>query len=252
MQNRNRTGLIFPALCTTLLLGLSLTSQSFAWASLDENTLPERGAKIEQFVPAGWQLENKIQGDMDGDHVSDTVLQLVEKAKSASSTKVAPTANARTSKTQTAKTEEEPRQRALILLLKKSSGYEKKGFSNRLLLCTTCGDTPLSRNGANIKITIDKGILEIKQAMGDKEPSTTDVGFMRDPVSKNFELVYIVTETTKKESGEHERTITDYLRGERTVETWKVVAGHDTNKKSRKFRARTARFTLETLDIDKI
>jgi hypothetical protein len=247
VQNRNRTGLIFLALCTTGLLGLSLPSTSFAWASLDENTLPDKAAKIEQFIPAGWQLENKIRGDMDGDHVSDTVLQLVERAKSDSSTKVAPTANV-----QTAKTKEEPRQRALILLLKKSSGYEKKGFSNRLLLCTTCGDTPLSRNGANIKITIEKGILEIKQAMGNKEPSTTDVGFMRDPVSKNFELVYIVTETTKKDSGEHERTITDYLRGERTVETWKVVAGHDTNKASRKFRARTARFTLDTLGIDKI
>jgi hypothetical protein len=142
-------------------------------ASASEPTfakLPATAAAPAAFIPRGWELEDQIKGDLNGDGIADLVLQEIA---------VVP------------KTEKDPdlfdRSRMLVVLLKQKNGYKCIGMSKNCLLSTQSGGV----KGAMITIKISKGILVIENAGGSRELSTDTLRFRYDPKMDKLMLIGI-------------------------------------------------------------
>src|ERR1043165_3677818 len=106
-----------------LILGSVIFTLAQDKSSFDAVTLPQTGAAVENFVPAGWEIEETISGDLNNDGVPDAAVKLIEKVSAEADKENPPS-----------------RERILLVLFKiKDGGFERAGMAGNLLQCTGCG-----------------------------------------------------------------------------------------------------------------
>jgi len=130
----------------------------------------EEGASPENYVPEGWTVEKRVTGPLDADSRSDLALVLITAPPSGSKKDDAAT-----------------RFRALVLLLRKPNGWQRKGLSTTLLQCTTCGGV-FGGTNASADVKIEKRELVVEQEFGSREVTLTTHRFRWDAVAGRFSL----------------------------------------------------------------
>lgn len=111
---RLKSALLWPV----LLIALPLLAETPPSAVPEP---PDRGARLEDFVPAGWRLLEKAEGDLDRDKRADAVLVLHRSDEVA----------------YPAPEVEIPR--LLVILLATADGYRRAAYSAKAVLCKSCG-----------------------------------------------------------------------------------------------------------------
>jgi hypothetical protein len=186
-----------------LLLGLLLSQSVCANEILIAPKVPEQAKSIEGFVPAGWKIEKKIEGDLTKDNTVDTVLELIQNPPAAAG---------------------DSQRKLLIILQNSDKSLHKAAVAEKLLLCPNCFGTM----GTNADIKIEKGILIIDHLTGSRETQETTQRFRYEDKSKRFLLIGedIINNDRLNVDGSSTKSI-NYLTGEQIEEVIK-------NKKSTK------------------
>jgi hypothetical protein len=109
--------------------------------------VPATGAKLQAFVPAGWAIESKLEGDLDGDGKADTVLVLLEKEK---------------------KDEEDDRRRALVVLLRRADGWAVGGTNVGLVYGWQLAGVNGGDAAPELAISA-RGVLDVSQYGGSRQ-----------------------------------------------------------------------------------
>lgn len=139
---------------------------------LDVNAIPETGSSVAGFVPAGWKIEAQVEGDLDRDAVADIVLTLVENL---------PVEDANGIVTD--------RHRALITLLRGNGGFTRAGSNNHLLLCTRCGGAFYGVVETPTEVSIERGVLIVRQDWGARETTAETHRFRYDATANRMALI---------------------------------------------------------------
>jgi hypothetical protein len=182
-----------------MLLLLMLLSQPVV---AEESTtsaakIPEQAKTIEEFVPADWKIEKKIEGDLNQDNHVDTVLELIQKKPVSADADV---------------------QRILVIVLKQADNtLHKAAVAEKLLLCPSCFGTM----GTNAEIEIQKGVLIVDHLSGSRETQNITQRFRYEPATKKFLLIgedsVVLDRLTLNSSSKS----TNFLTGEQIDETAK-------------------------------
>lgn len=177
------------------LLFLCLGLQSSA--SIDPKQLPTEAATVEAFVPHGWVIEERIEGDLNRDAVADVALKLVEE--------LPPNAD---------KDNPPERNRALLILFQSSDGkLRRQALANKVLLCTRCGGAFFGVNETPSKVTIKDGVLIINQEYGSRQVTQETLRFRHEPGSNRFPLIGVDVVTADRATGETTNESTNLLTG---------------------------------------
>lgn len=111
-------------------------------AQTEFGNVPKKASSEQQFIPAGFDIEERIDGDLNKDDQPDIALLLLQKA-------------------QTKKFDN--RKRALLVLLKSGDGQlQRIGLSDNIVLGTEEGGT----KGAHVEVSIKDGVLIVKDSGG--------------------------------------------------------------------------------------
>lgn len=181
------------AILALLFLCLALQSS----ARLDPQQLPAEAATVEAFVPRGWTIEERIEGDLNRDAVADLALKLVEELP----------ANAD-------KDNPPERNRALLILFQSSDGkLRRQALANKVLLCTRCGGAFFGAMETPSKVTIKDGVLIINQEYGSRQVTQETFRFRYDAQSNRFPLIGTDIVTADRATGATISESTNLLTG---------------------------------------
>lgn len=182
--------------CLNLALSVLVPFMSGAALTLASgfpaNTLPREGKSLADFLPQGWVVEERVEGDLTGDGAADLAAILIEDKPDEDENGV-----------------KNDRERGLIILL--SQGKDKlrlAGSNDRLLQCTTCGGVK-----GGVTIDIKKGVIIVGQLSGSRGFTDETWRFRYDPQSRRFILIGRDIETG------------DSLLGTGTVESFNTLTG---------------------------
>ncbi|KAA9332465.1 hypothetical protein F0P96_13420 [Hymenobacter busanensis] len=126
-----------------------LTAQPATPPLLDPKRVPLTAKKPADFVPAGWQLEQQLSGNLNADARPDRVLMLVEKA--------------------TINDNSVDRNRALLVLLAQPDGSLKRvGVGPKALYCTGCFGALAGPEGGTPELSFDRGSLLVEHMAGSR------------------------------------------------------------------------------------
>ena len=101
--------------------------------------VPAKGKVIEDFIPAGWVLENQTAGDLNGDGKDDLALRIIKLGKRGDLP------------------------RSLIVLLNTKTGWQRLAVADNLFLCDGCGGML-----GDIRMQIRKQVLITNQLVGSR------------------------------------------------------------------------------------
>ena len=167
---------------------------------VDAAEFPTQAATVQAFIPKGWKVESKVEGDLNGDRTPDTVLKLIETGSS-----------------------ERDRPRALLVLQKQSNRqWQRIGFAPRLLLCSNCGGVMGSPDGANVQVNIEQGILLVRQFRGSREATETLHRFWLDKTSNRMVLIGQDVRHYDRVTGDQTRESSNFLTGQKITETYRA------------------------------
>lgn len=141
-------------------LGLSLFSNAAAAAPFA--TPVKRAADPSAFAPAGYSIEQSIEGHLNEDAIADRVLVLLQD----------PHPNG-------------DRERALVVLLGEDDGWAVAGTSSTLLACFDC----LGVKDAGPDVVVEKRVLSISQFGGSRSYYGATHRFRWSAVASRFELI---------------------------------------------------------------
>ena len=157
--------------------------------------------RIEKFVPAGWKIEARVMGDLNGDSVPDYAVKLVEDKPAKDSDDVA--------------TE---RQRALVIVLRKEGGkLSRAAVAARLLQCTHCGGSFYGVTESPANVQIDKGVIVVDQDHGSRNLTNTTYRFRYDAATQQFILIGFDYADADRATAQVIAESTNYLTGVRIV-----------------------------------
>jgi hypothetical protein len=189
---------------------------------INPNIVPVQGKTIQDFVPKGWKIQDKVEGDINSDRKPDTVLTLVE-----------------------AGTQSE-RARAMVVLVKQPGGLRRLGVANKLLLCSSCAGILSNPDGAGASIKIKSGVITVSQLSGSRSARETVHRFWIDKSSQRLVLIGKDILEFDRANGDSTLTSKNYLTGQQIVEksqSQKVVSTKkSTIAKSKQF--------IETINIE--
>ena len=189
-------------MCLAMLL--LILSGSFALAQdeagkIDKSRVPAQADKTEKFAPAGWKIEEKIAGDLNGDALPDYALKLVE-AKAEKDSEGDPT----------------ERGRALVVALATKDGQlTRAGVSDNLLQCTRCGGAFYGVVETPTQVTIEKGAIVVQQDHGSREITNTTYRFRYEPSSGKFLLIGFDLANADRATAQVTSESINYLTGAR-------------------------------------
>jgi len=148
-----------------------------------------------KFVPAGWTVEEEMQGDLNEDGVPDAVLMLVQEGHAD------PTDEAG---------------RILVVLAGRADGsFERIGISEKVLLCVQC----FGAIGGKPELSIQRGVLIVDQLRGSRDTVSGLWRFRFDPGAKRMRLIGLDVKKTDRATGESTSESTNYLTGKRVLES---------------------------------
>jgi hypothetical protein len=160
------------------LLAAFLTLPQLAYGQeervlIDKTRVPTEAGEISKFVPSGWKIEEQVEGDLNGDAVSDVVLKLVEDKPAMDGEGMA--------------TE---RARALVILWKTPAGkLARAAVADRLLQCTRCGGAFYGVSESPANVQIEKGVLVVDQDHGSRNLTNTYYRFRYDAATGQLLLI---------------------------------------------------------------
>ena len=179
------------------------------------------GDSENSFIPKGWKLEEKTTGDLNGDKLADSILQIKKDGEGAEA-------------------EDEENDRMLLILFKTSSGnYTKAAESNKIIRCSSCGGM---LGGGTANISVKKGILLIDQMYGSRSGVNYLHRLRYEKSSKRFRLIGEDVNEFDRLDLTSEETSTNYLTGKQVITNSK---GGETDVKKtvkRKTVAKKARY----------
>ena len=154
------------ALLFALLLAASCAGAARAQDApvFDPSKVPAEGARAEEFAPAGWKIDARAAGDLNGDGRPDQVLQLVPRDYDTEGVVAAPEAQA-----------------FLILLSTDGGRLRRAALTTKLLV------SYVPQYGLDLKIS--RGVLVVNQNYGMTQVSDLTHRFRYDASSGRFLLV---------------------------------------------------------------
>jgi hypothetical protein len=165
-------------------------------AGLDAEKIPASGASPQSFVPPGWKIAARAEGDLNGDGRADQVVQLV----------TADTPDDRSD------TDAAPEAHALLILLAEGGGLRRAGLATKLLV-------PVAPQ-YSLNLNIKNGVLVVKQDYGMSDVINLTHLFRHDPQTGRFLLIGREVFTyTRPLSGDTVKTSENYLTGARLITT---------------------------------
>jgi hypothetical protein len=180
-----------------MLLLLVLSQSVLAQKDVTISThVPAQAKTVEGFVPKGWKIEQKIEGDLNKDNIPDTVLELIQQSVPA---------------------EADPQRKLIIILPNKDKALHKAVVAEKLLLCPMC----MGAMGTNADIRIEKGVLIVEHLTGSRETQDTLQRFRYDDKSGRFLLIGEDIVTNDRLTLDGSSQSSNYLTGEQVIETVK-------------------------------
>ncbi len=144
------------------------------------------------FIPAGWKLETITTGDLNGDSMPDSALQIIKEDA-----------------------EEDDYDRTLILLFKTTDGKLAKATeAGKIIRCSICGGI-LGGGPADIKI--EKGVLLVSQMYGSRQATNYLHRFRYEPSIGKFRLIGEDVTNYDRATGESETKSTNFLTGKQIL-----------------------------------
>ena len=154
--------------------------------------VPAKGKVIEDFIPAGWVLENQTAGDLNGDGKDDLALRIIKLGKRGDLP------------------------RSLIVLLNTKTGWQRLAVADNLFLCDGCGGML-----GDIRMQIRKQVLITNQLVGSRNAIDISHSFWID--RKSGKLVCIGEDLSPYDRAGG-NSITDsrnFLTGKRIVKRYR-------------------------------
>ncbi|MBD2080897.1 hypothetical protein [Leptolyngbya sp. FACHB-17] len=188
---------------------------------------PSNGTSVQALVPKGWQIEGKVEGDLNGDRRADTVLRLIQTANSGGD-----------------------RARMLLVLQRQPNGqWQRIGMAPRLLLCSNCGGMLES-----IQIKIENGVLLVDQLRGSRDGTQTLHRFWIDKASKRLVLIGQDVRQFDRLTGDATRESSNFLTGQKIAEKYRANKQRTETELVSRQRSTVAKTTpaIETVNIDAI
>jgi hypothetical protein len=148
--------------CLSLLVCASVAAQDAP--TFDAARVPAEGVKEQEFVPGGWKVDGRVEGDLDGDGRADRVLHLVPQDYDSSDITAAPESQA-----------------LLILLSTEGGRLRRAGLATKLLV-------PVVPQYI-FNLSIKNGVLVVNQNFGMTEVSDLTHRFRYDPASGRLLLI---------------------------------------------------------------
>jgi hypothetical protein len=165
-----------------------LSSSSVAYVV----NIPAKGKVIEDFIPAGWTLEERTAGDLNGDGKDDLGLRVIKSGKSGD------------------------RPRSLVVLLNTKTGWQRLAVADNLLVCDSCGGML-----GSIRMQIQKQVLITNQLVGSRNAIDISHSFWID--RKSGKLVCIGEDLNPYDRA-NGNSITDsrnFLTGKRIIQRYR-------------------------------
>ena len=187
---------------------------------------------VQAFIPAGWVIEHRVDGNLTGTSSPDCVLQLKEKSSSAGG--------------------DEARERMLIVLQAQHDGkYKVIASATKILLCTTCGGVLADPDGGNIKVSIRDNEVVVSQTKGDVEAVEITDKFKWNPQLKSFMQTEEIFDHDNRATGGSEVTISDFRAATKSVTNYQMV---ESTGKKRRLRSKSEKLKekaqkMESFDI---
>ncbi|MFA5181788.1 MAG: hypothetical protein WC405_10745 [Syntrophales bacterium] len=164
---------------------------------LNENLVPKEGAKLTDFVPKGWKIEEELRGHLHADSGADIVLQLIEDKPEENS-----------------KGELQDRYRALVILFMTPDGkYRRVAVAGKLIQCPKCGGV---LGSADLKIV--KGVLLVSQLSGSRWATDHLRRFRYDVKTGRFLLIGEDIKEWDRATGNSVVTSINYFTGQKVIE----------------------------------
>lgn len=198
--------------------------------SINPSEFPAQGATVQALVPKGWKVEARVNGDLNNDRRSDTVLKLIETAGS-------------------------DRARVLLVLQKQANNqWRRLGIAPRLLLCSNCGGVLGSEDGANVQVKIENGVIVVRQFRGSREATETVHRFWVDKPSNRLVLIGQDVRQYDRATGDETHESSNFLTGQKITEKYRANqqrTGIELVSRQRSTIAKT-KLAIESVDIDAI
>ncbi|MBW4525836.1 MAG: hypothetical protein KME18_11650 [Phormidium tanganyikae FI6-MK23] len=183
-----------------LISAIDLPSKAIAETpkQTNSNSFPTQGASIQAFVPKGWKVESKVEGDLNADRRPDVVLRLIDNSKG-------------------------DHDRVLLVLQKQSNGqWQRIGFAPKVLLCSTCGGML-----GSIQLKIENGVILVDQLRGSREAVNTLHRFWIDKTSKKVVLIGLDVDIRDRATGDEIRESRNFLSGQKITEKYRANRQQD-------------------------
>lgn len=214
--------LVIAAFAMVALLTPSASRAQDAPAIFDRESLPATAAKVTDFVPKGWKIEEQIKGDVTADGVADVLLKLIEDKP---------------------KKEDEfvDRSRVLVVLAGDGEGkFRNAAVADKLLQCTGCGGAFYGVVDAPAKVSIEKGVIVVNQDHGSRWVSDITFKFRFDEQPNMFILIGFDYSTRDRAEASVVSESINYLTGKRIA----------TNSKGKKTTTTVAKKRLSIEEVD--
>lgn len=154
--------------------------------------VPAKGKVIEDFIPAGWVLENQTAGDLNGDGKDDLALRIIKLGKRGDLP------------------------RSLVVLLNTKTGWQRLAMADNLFFCDGCGGVL-----GDIRMQIRKQVLITNQLVGSRDAIDISHSFWID--RKSGKLVCIGEDLNPYDRA-NGNSITDsrnFLTGKRIIQRYR-------------------------------
>lgn len=205
-------------------------------ATINTARMPREASAVREFVPRGWAVEEEVAGDLDGDAVADLAVKLVEASRGKEADRM------------------NERQRALVILLRGADGrLRRAAVADRLLQCTKCGGAFYGVAEASARVTIERGVLVVRQDHGSRNLVEQTFRFRHDRATGRFLLIGYDKTDRDRATGEQVEESTNFLTGVRIVKRtqYDERTDRDVVKSNTRTRAARAATAIEQVDYEK-
>jgi hypothetical protein len=215
----------------TLIIALLLVAGNARVSAQDipafkPEQVPAVGSSPQDFLPRGWKIGARVEGDLNGDRMTDHVLQLVPEDYDSSGISAA------------------PESQALLILLSANGGRLRRAALATKLLMTVAPQYILA-------ISIKRGVLVINQNFGMTQVADLTHRFRYEPTRGRFLLIGKETFNYHRPQGPEwpaTRISENYLTGVQLTTTDQWLRNGTNIPKTE--RGRVARQTVFVEDID--
>ncbi len=161
-MNRRAPAFVLAVCCVSLLLGAAVFAQDAP--AFDPARVPAEGAAEKDFVPGGWKVGARAEGDLDGDGRADRVLQLVPRDYDTEGVNAAPEAQA-----------------LLVLLASDGGRLRRAGLATKLLVRSVPQYV--------FDLGVKNGVLVVNQNYGMTDVADLTHRFRYDPAAGRLLLI---------------------------------------------------------------